>query len=339
MQAAGGIEQQQQQQLAALVKGERPSSMPSVVCCDMDGTLLNDQHELTARTVESLERYRAAGGIIVFSTGRSITSLKRVCATAGFWPAVCVGTVGTSLLRPQDAAADSRFDGWLERGAEVPFHIDSGHAADLIQTFMDRIPNSHAWVDFPDDGAVCDSGTEVAAVLDEFRPGFSADYPHRTAEPSLTAEILAFGESIPGFCFWVRGLGVREISAAMAGACKDDTQRDLLATTYATLPMGVNCADGTSVVIVTNKLAGKDGTLRWICERLGAGYEPANVAAFGDGTNDVAMFAAAGWSCAPANGEAEAREKATAVSMLTNADAPVNFCAAQLDAFVQQHHS
>ncbi len=327
------------ERLAALTKGERPSSMPRVIYCDMDGTLLTDQHQLTARTIASLERYRVAGGIIVFTTGRSITSLKSVCATAGFWPDVCVGTQGTTVFRPPDAPVDSRFDGWLELGSEVPFHIESGQAVDFLQTFMDRIPNCHAWVDFPDDGAVADSATEVAAVLDAFRPGFSAHYPHRTAQPSLSAEILASGESIPGLGLWVRGFGLSEISAAMASACKDDAQRDLLATAYKTAPMGVNCVDGTSVAILCNKLAGKDGTLRWICERLGDGYEPAAVAAFGDGTNDVAMFAAAGWSCAPANGEAEARENATAVSVLTHADEPMNFCAAQLDAFVQQHHS
>ena len=73
---------------------------------------------------------------------------------------------------------------------------------------------------------------------------------------------------------------------------------------------------------------------QWLCAQLG--YETASVAAFGDGTNDIAMFAAAGWSCAPANGEAVARAHASAESVLTNNDAPVNFIAAQLDAFLEQ---
>jgi hydroxymethylpyrimidine pyrophosphatase-like HAD family hydrolase len=122
----------------------------------------------------------------------------------------------------------------------------------------------------------------------------------------------------------------------MIAACKDDAQRELLASTYTIGPVGVNCNDGTHVVIIASKLSGKAGTLQWVCEHLGDGYEPQTVAAFGDGTNDTAMFAVAGWSCAPANGEPEAREKASAVSVLTNADAPVNFIAAQLDAFVEQ---
>lgn len=340
MQAAAGMAKSSSlnpgvQRLAALVKGARPSRMPPVIFCDMDGSALNEKNVLTCRTIETLNRYRAAGGVIVFTTGRSITSVMDRCAEAAFWPEVCVGSLGTTILRPSTAAPDVRFDSWLAPGDETSFHIDSAEAVDFLETFTERLPNCHAWVDLPNGGAVGDSAAEIASVLDDFKAGFSAHYPHRTAEPSLCAEILASGERIPGLALWVRGLGKAEVCAALAAACKDEVQRERLEHAYTIFSLGVNCTDGTSVVILASKRAGKAATLRWICENLGDGYESAAVAAFGDGSNDVDMFAASGWSCAPANAEATARETASAVSLMTNADAPVNFIAAQLDAFLE----
>ena len=93
--------------------------------------------------------------------------------------------------------------------------------------------------------------------------------------------------------------------------------------------MGMNCkADGTNAVILNSKLAGKASTLCWVCSQLG--FSTDDVWAFGDGNNDTAMFQAAGWSCACANAEPQARELASAVSAHTNND--LNFIAVELDA-------
>ena len=93
-------------------------------------------------------------------------------------------------------------------------------------------------------------------------------------------------------------------------------------------PLGMNCeGDGTSVVILNSKLAGKAPTLSWVCSQLGLATD--GVWAFGDGNNDAAMLQAAGWGCACANAEPTAKELASAVSMHTNND--LNFIAAELD--------
>ena len=149
-----------------------------------------------------------------------------------------IGSVGTTLVRPALAPADPRLDGWLAPGTEVPFHIDSAQAVDFLKAFMTGIPGCHAWVDLPDDGAVGDSADETASVLDDFRAGFSAQYPHRTAVPSLPAEIAAAGPHIPLLTVWVRGLGEAAMREAVL-AVLDDRQRELFETSYVISPMGV----------------------------------------------------------------------------------------------------
>ena len=46
---------------AGLSKGCRPASMPRAIFLDMDGSVLNDAHEISPRTKAVFERYRAAG--------------------------------------------------------------------------------------------------------------------------------------------------------------------------------------------------------------------------------------------------------------------------------------
>jgi Cof subfamily protein (haloacid dehalogenase superfamily) len=47
-----------------------------LIACDIDGTLLNSQHELTSRTEHVLRRAMARGARVVLATGKSFTSSK-----------------------------------------------------------------------------------------------------------------------------------------------------------------------------------------------------------------------------------------------------------------------
>jgi hypothetical protein len=94
--------------------------------------------------------------------------------------------------------------------------------------------------------------------------------------------------AIPGLCVWIRGKNMDELRQALICGCRNDEERACL-DNHTLGPIGVNCSnDGTCVGILASKKAGKAPTLRWICEQLGLPTQ--NVAAFGDGNNDVDMF-------------------------------------------------
>ena len=68
---------------------------------------------------------------------------------------------------------------------------------------------------------------------------------------------------------------------------------------------------GTQVLMLASGESGKGPTAEWICTQMARStatpFPTAEVAAFGDGANDVELFETVGWSCAPSNGEPEAK--------------------------------
>ena len=286
-----------------LAKGTRPSKMPAAIFCDMDGSVLNDEHAISACTQESFQRYRQSGGVIVFTTGRNLESLVAKCEVSEFWPELCIASAGTTLLRPPKSRAHPAMDRLLQPGSKKHFFVGSQMVSEFVALWSAKIPGIHFWFDKVGDGPVVDSAEAMASMCDGYKPGFSKEYAHRaavkaagppsTAVDDFCGELLA-AEEVPGLVVWVRGKGHSEMMQALLDACESEAQRAELGR-LSIEPLGMNCeADGTNVVILNSKLAGKAPTLTWVCSQLGVATE--NVWAFGDGNNDTAMFQAAGWS-------------------------------------------
>lgn len=73
-----------------------------LVALDMDGTVLNNHHELSEYTIGVLRRLSAAGIIIAFATGRSVPNIEKYVAQLNLpqevFPAVCYnGAIGITI--------------------------------------------------------------------------------------------------------------------------------------------------------------------------------------------------------------------------------------------------
>merc|ERR1711933_643639 len=72
------------------------------IALDMDGTTLNNQHALSARTIEAIRRADAMGVKVIFATGRPVMSLQPYIDQVALpWPvpAVCFNGACAVLLR------------------------------------------------------------------------------------------------------------------------------------------------------------------------------------------------------------------------------------------------
>merc|ERR1711865_1345845 len=66
---------------------------PKLIVLDLDGALLGPDSMLSLHTAAALQRYRDAGGIIVYSSGRAMVSItKGPCKQ--FTPDFCVASGG-----------------------------------------------------------------------------------------------------------------------------------------------------------------------------------------------------------------------------------------------------
>jgi Cof subfamily protein (haloacid dehalogenase superfamily) len=70
--------------------------LPRLIATDLDGTLLNDQGEVSPRTVAALRAAHAAGVIVVFATGRPPFVAAREVTAVG--PAVAYGVMANGSM-------------------------------------------------------------------------------------------------------------------------------------------------------------------------------------------------------------------------------------------------
>ena len=217
-----------------LAKGTRPAKMPTAIFCDMDGSVLNDEHVISARTQESFQRYRQSGGIIVFTTGRNLESLVVKCEDCGFWPELCIASAGTTLLRPPKAVPHPAMDALLQPGSRKLFFVSSQMASEFVFLWSEKIPDVHFWFDKVGECPVVDNAEAMASVCEGYKPGFSKEYKHRVAVkaaglPSSAVDALCeellMTEEVPALVVWVRGKSISEMTQALVGACESDAQR------------------------------------------------------------------------------------------------------------------
>ena len=62
---------------------------PKLVLVDLDGTLLNDEHEVSPRNAAAIERATAAGARVVVATGRPVRLLEPIRESLGHTIALC----------------------------------------------------------------------------------------------------------------------------------------------------------------------------------------------------------------------------------------------------------
>lgn len=236
--------------------------MVALIATDLDGTLLGPDEVLTERTLAALDAAAAAGVLVVAATGRGWQSATRVLRAATMIRhAVC-----SNGALQFDRVADEivRFDA-IRRDALPP-------AVAAIRA------------------AVADVG--LGWELSDGRFGwderFRAHYPtlERRAGHDFLAELPVHDPPAEVLKILVsaRGLGEEELYERLRPHMPDDVE---------------TTASGISFVEVTGAGVHKAKGLQALCEALGVAA--ADVVAFGDNRNDIAMLEWAGTGYAMAN--------------------------------------
>lgn len=260
----------------------RPDPLPyAVVATDLDGTLLDREHRISARTARVLRDLTRSGVHLVFVTGRPIRWMQQVVTATGHRGlAVCsnggvVLDLGSmSVVQHADIPATVLAQLIDVIGREVA-GISFGVESPLTYTVPDDYPHDPR---DPGPFAVVGDRSELAAVEQPVK--LIAKHPRHTGDDLLAACVAALEAA---------GLtGAAELTISGAGGLVEIA------------------APGVS----------KAATLATLCAEwcLGA----ADVVAFGDMPNDVQLLQWAGRSYAMPNGHEQALAAAKCTAEFTS---------------------
>ena len=236
--------------------------MVRLIATDLDGTLLGEGALLTERTLAALHLAHRAGVHVVAATGRGWQSATEVLhATTVIEHAVC----SNGALRFDRAGGRIVHYDAIERGAV-------GRAGRAVLDALDDV--GLGW-------ELSDGSFGWDQTFLDHNPRLQVRDGHRTLEAlpldDPPAEVLKLLVS-------ARGIGEEELYELLRPHMPDDVE---------------TTASGISFVEITGYGVHKAKGLRSLCEDLG--IDAADVIAFGDNRNDMAMLEWAGVGYAMAN--------------------------------------
>jgi Cof subfamily protein (haloacid dehalogenase superfamily) len=242
---------------------------PSLIASDVDGTLLDADETVTARTRDAVAAAIAGGAMFVLATGRPPRWIPPVVDALGFAPmSVCAN--GAVLYDP----ASDRIVSARTLSADI--------LAELAEIATRAIPGAGLAVE-----RVGSSAHDAATPQFVSSPG----YEHAWLNPDNTEVSLEDLLSAPAVKLLIRKAGARSADMAAALAPHVGIEGDI---TYSTdnglveiVPLGISKATGIEEVARPLGIAADD------------------VVAFGDMPNDVPMLAWAGHGVAMGNAHSE----------------------------------
>ncbi|TLF78489.1 HAD family hydrolase [Nocardia cyriacigeorgica] len=256
---------------------------PELVASDVDGTLIDPEERVTARTKAAVGAVVADGVPFVLATGRPPRWIRPVVDGLGFAP-LCVCGNGAVIY---DSAADRVLTSWT---------LDIETLAWIADLAEDALPG-------------CGLAAERvgASAHDAVTPQFvsSPEYEHAWLNPDDTAVARHEVIDSPAIKMLIRLPGARsgDMLAALAPLVGD--RADI---TYST---------DHGLIELSAPGVTKASGLVTIAERLGV--DPAAAIAFGDMPNDIPMLTLAGRGVAMANAHPDALAAANEVTT-TNAE-------------------
>ncbi|HEY1842418.1 MAG TPA: HAD family hydrolase [Mycobacterium sp.] len=245
-------------------------TLPALIACDVDGTLIGDDEKVAPRTREAVRAAVAAGAQFVLATGRPPRWIPPVVDGLGFAPmAVCAN--GAVIYDPAtDRVISAR-----------TLTVDA--LAELAEIATRVIPGAGLAVE-----------RIGASAHDSATPQFvsSPGYEHAWLNPDNTEVSIDDLLSAPAVKLLVRKAGARsaDMAAALArhvgiaGGITYSTNNGLIEI----VPLGIDKATGIA------EIAGPQG------------ITDADIVAFGDMPNDVPMLRRAGLGVAMGNAHPDA---------------------------------
>lgn len=245
-------------------------TLPALIACDVDGTLMNADETITARTRDAVRTAVGAGARFVLATGRPPRWVHPVVDELGFAPmAVCAN--GAVIYDP----ATDRVVSARTLSVEV--------LAQLAEVAKHAIPGAGLAVE-----RIGRSAHDTATPQFISSPG----YEHAWLNPDNTEVSIADLLSAPAIKLLIRKAGAHSGDMAAELAKHAGIQGDI---TYSTnnglieiVPLGINKATG--IAEIARPLGIADG----------------DIVAFGDMPNDVPMLLRAGHGVAMGNAHPDA---------------------------------
>ena len=247
-----------------------------LICLDMDGTLLDDDHAtVPPRNVRALRAAAERGALVAIASGRSWSLLEEVADQ--------VGAVGCAVLSNGASVLDVGTGEWLYRSC-LPEETWRPLARLLLAR---RLPFE----------VYCEGETLIQrdtfpSVLDcALSEEFRGVLRRHTLRPESLEEALS-GRAVEKFHIYRIPPEQREAVRAEALACGPMTAATAFPGNLELTAPGVN----------------KGAAVRALCARKG--WTAEQVMAFGDAGNDLELLSWARWSFAMSNGSPEAKEAA-----------------------------
>lgn len=256
-----------------------------LLAADMDGTALNDNKELSPRTVRAMEKAIEKGKIVVFSTGRGITIVKPyIDMVHGMRYALTSSGAAVLDLETGEKLLHKKID---EETVKMIIAQASGRYI-MPVIYNDDASYSTAW---------------CVDCCDEFN--------HKTYEPvyrqCLTIVADAFNE------FMENPRPIEKLNLFFA----DENEADEVYEGIKELPIRFTSKTAKAFEINATGVSKAEG-LKALCEKLG--IDPAECIAVGDSDNDEEILACAGLKVAMANGSERVKAIADIVTDDCNND-------------------
>ncbi|KJX75877.1 Cof-type HAD-IIB family hydrolase [Mycobacterium lepromatosis] len=240
-------------------------TQPTLIACDVDGTLLDEHETVTARTRDAVCSAVTGGAYFVLATGRPPRWVRPIVDALGFPPmAVCAN--GAVIYDPAtDRVVSAR-----------TLAVDI--LGELVEIATRVIPGAGLAVERVGDRAYDSATLQFVS---------SAGYEHAWLNPDNIEVSIEDLLSVPAIKLLIRKSGARSADMAAELAKHVGIAGDI---TYSTnnglveiLPLGINKATGVEEV------------------RRPLGIAAGNAVAFGDMPNDVPMLLRAGHGVAMGN--------------------------------------
>lgn len=247
-----------------------------LICLDMDGTLLDDDHAtVPARNVAALRAAAARGAAVTIASGRAWSLLQGVNAQ--------LGVTRYAVLSNGAAVLDAETGEWLYRRA-----MDPAARRSVIALLLEwGLPFE----------VYCEGENYI-----------QADRAEQVVSSALSPEFSQVLRTCSHF--------PADLNAALEGKAVEkihifhvppQRRQTLLEAVEAWGPLDVTTSFGENMEL-TAPGVNKGSAVQALCARLGVG--PEQVMAFGDAGNDLELLRWAGWSFAMENASAEAKAAA-----------------------------
>ncbi len=269
-----------------------------LIASDMDGTLLNDDLNISARNLAAIAKFRERGGIFVLSTGRAPEAVERYLPALGF-DKVSVKTVcNLGAMIVDSVTKQTEFLGEMDRGG----------AARLVEFAK---PKSRYVQMYAGDGLKIEAHTFISDTYCE-KVGVTAqavgdltELAHKTEQPIIKILLIVDERGVADF---VKALNAEfpelrfiQSTAPLLAALKREGE-DFEPTMIECLSNGVD----------------KGLALKRVAEHYGV--DMSEVMAFGDSFNDIGMLKAAGLGVAMGNARPPVKLAADIVADTNNND-------------------